>query len=176
MLQYGKTILYGIIPNTLPYGNIIFRMPNSWRSLLAQTQSARKQRQYVDYGWDFIRIVKAYVHRGHIDARQEDALYSNGAMHAKNGYILSKDSSFISNTNEAYEEWLTHMEPFTDEVEHLVGTRGGPRWDPVDDDYHRQAYEEILAEQAEGLITQPSDTSENEIKTPYQPPWLSRFI
>lgn len=65
-----------------------------------------RQRQYEEYCREFQQVIYAYMLRGHIESSLEGELYPHGSDRAVQGYILDKQSGFLTgDKEEAFADW-----------------------------------------------------------------------
>jgi len=79
---------------------------------------------------EFTATVSEYVRRGHVQASDELSLYDNASFMAVSGYIVGRDSSFLSrSTNQSEEDrWAEGLNAACERMSFMATTLHGP-WD-----------------------------------------------
>ena len=79
---------------------------------------------------EFTTTVSEYIRRGHVEASDELSLYDNASFMAVSGYIVGRDSSFLSTSaNQAEEDrWTEGLNATCERMSFMATTLHGP-WD-----------------------------------------------
>jgi hypothetical protein len=99
------------------------------------SNSIRRQ-QYEEFCREFGRVIYTYMLRGHIESSLESELYPSGSEGAVSGYILDKQSGFVTeDVDDAHEEWRRAQNWNVHEVNATISLGGLYLPDIVDDAY-----------------------------------------
>lgn len=98
--------------------------------------NSKRRQEYEEFCREFESVIYAYMLRGHIESSLENDLYPGGSEGAISGYVLDKQSGFVTeDVEEALEEWRRAQRWNMHEVNATISLGGLYLPDIVDDAY-----------------------------------------
>jgi hypothetical protein len=78
----------------------------------------------------FVTVASEYIRRGHVDPLDESGLYGSASFRAVSGYVIARDSSFLSGSVNPTErdQWAEGLNTTCEEMSHVATNLHGP-WD-----------------------------------------------